>query len=215
MALRLTKAELRVQQQRLTQLEKYLPTLQLKKAMLQLEVNSARQSARQLDEAFSQQREKMEPVAALLTERGGVNPEHVARIVKVYKRWDNIAGVDIPIFEKVEFEPYEPPLLVVPAWGDAVIIGLRKLVEFKAQLKVAQEAYDALVKELRTVSLRVNLFEKVLIPRTKVNIRKIQVFLGDQQLAAVAQAKAAKNKILRHRAEFTNEPVNEELQKLA
>ena len=39
---KLTKNELRGQQVRLTQLRKYLPTLQLKKAMLQSEVNEVK-----------------------------------------------------------------------------------------------------------------------------------------------------------------------------
>ncbi len=40
--IKLTKNELRSQQNLLAQLEKYLPTLQLKKAMLQSEVSEAR-----------------------------------------------------------------------------------------------------------------------------------------------------------------------------
>lgn len=50
------------------------------------------------------------------------------------------------------------------------------------------------------VSIRLNLFEKILIPRTKKNIKKIEVFLGDQELAAVAQAKVAKSKILKKKS---------------
>lgn len=50
--------------------------------------------------------------------------------------------------------------------------------------------------EFNEVSIRVNLFEKVLIPRTEDNIKKITIFLGDQQLAAVSQAKVAKAKII-------------------
>jgi V/A-type H+-transporting ATPase subunit D len=45
--MRLTKTELRLQQLRLNQLQKYLPTLQLKKTLLQLEVNNA-----QLENSF-------------------------------------------------------------------------------------------------------------------------------------------------------------------
>ena len=54
----------------------------------------------------------------------------------------------------------------------------------------------ALAKELREVSIRVNLFEKIMIPRAKENIKRIKIFLGDQQLAAVSQAKESKKKIL-------------------
>ncbi len=61
------------------------------------------------------------------------------------------------------------------------------------------EKKRALQKELRDVSIRVNLFEKILIPRSQDNISKIRIFLGDQQLAAVAQAKVAKQKIERRK----------------
>jgi V/A-type H+-transporting ATPase subunit D len=40
----------------------------------------------------------------------------------------------------------------------------------------------------------VNLFEKVKIPEARDNIRRIRIFLGDQQTAAVARAKLAKAK---------------------
>ena len=37
-----------------------------------------------------------------------------------------------------------------------------------------------------------NLFEKIKIPETRENIKKIQVYLGDQQTAAVVRGKIAK-----------------------
>jgi V/A-type H+-transporting ATPase subunit D len=42
---------------------------------------------------------------------------------------------------------------------------------------------------------RVNLFEKVKIPETKENIRRIRIYLGDQQTAEVVRGKIAKKKI--------------------
>ncbi|MDR2211713.1 MAG: V-type ATP synthase subunit D, partial [Spirochaetaceae bacterium] len=46
--------------------------------------------------------------------------------------------------------------------------------------------------ELRITTQRVNLFEKIKIPETRENIKKIQVYLGDQQTAAVVRGKIAK-----------------------
>jgi V/A-type H+-transporting ATPase subunit D len=65
----------------------------------------------------------------------------------------------------------------------------------QAEISIAEEKKIALEKELREVSIRVNLFEKILIPRCEENIKKIKIFLGDQLLAAVSQAKVAKTKI--------------------
>ena len=52
-----------------------------------------------------------------------------------------------------------------------------------------------LAKELRTTSQRVNLFEKVKIPEAKANIKKISVYLGDQQVSEVVRSKISKKKI--------------------
>ena len=82
-----------------------------------------------------------------------------------------------------------------PVWVDPVTKGLRRLAEAKVRVEIAREKKEALEKELREVSIRVNLFEKILIPRSLGNIKKIRVFLGDLQLSAVSQAKAAKMKI--------------------
>jgi V/A-type H+-transporting ATPase subunit D len=55
---------------------------------------------------------------------------------------------------------------------------------------------DALVREeLRITTQRVNLFEKVMIPQARENIKKIQICLGDMQTAAVVTGKIAKEKI--------------------
>jgi V/A-type H+-transporting ATPase subunit D len=40
----------------------------------------------------------------------------------------------------------------------------------------------------------VNLFEKVLIPRAKKNIRYIQIYLSDMERAAVVASKISKGK---------------------
>ena len=41
------------------------------------------------------------------------------------------------------------------------------------------------------------LFEKVKIPEARENIRRIQIYLGDQQTAAVVRGKIAKRKIVK------------------
>jgi V/A-type H+-transporting ATPase subunit D len=55
---------------------------------------------------------------------------------------------------------------------------------------------DMLNRELVKTTQRINLYEKVLIPQCKENIRRIKVYLGDQQTAAVCRAKIAKAKLV-------------------
>jgi V/A-type H+/Na+-transporting ATPase subunit D len=44
------------------------------------------------------------------------------------------------------------------------------------------------------VAQRVNLFDKVLVPRANANIRRIDIALGDLERAAVVNSKIAKRK---------------------
>ncbi len=201
MTLKLTKNELRSQQTRLTQFQRYLPTLQLKKAMLQFEVSLVLLEIEKLQEDFNTIWARVEVFSPFLVEKVSVNLVLYANILHVKKHYENIAGVEIPIFDKIVFREPEYFLFDTPVWTERATEILRDLVIAREKISIAQEKKRALEKELREVSIRVNLFEKVLIPRAQNNIKKIRIFLGDQQLSAVAQAKVAKRKILMRKAE--------------
>lgn len=196
---KLTKNELRAQQYRLNQLQKYLPTLQLKKAMLQTEVTEARLEIEQCEKRYREVHAKVETYSSLLSEKISINPTDAVKIKELHKRYENIAGVEVPYFESITYEDFEYSLYDTPPWVDSLIIGLRGLSEAWVRIKIAEEKKAALEKELREVSIKVNLFEKILIPRAIKNIKKIRVFLGDMQLSAISQAKVAKNKIEEHK----------------
>jgi V/A-type H+-transporting ATPase subunit D len=193
--IKLTKNELRDQQLKLGQLSKYLPTLQLKKAMLQAEVNTATQEIEELERQFGRLLEEVRPFQSLLTDRYASLLFTGVTVDEVEKEWSNIAGIDIPSFIKVHFKEAPYRLMGTPLWIDSALKNLRKLVSKKEQIRVVEEKKKALEKELREVSIRVNLFEKIMIPRTQHAIKRIRVFLSDQQLSAVSQAKVAKRKI--------------------
>jgi V/A-type H+-transporting ATPase subunit D len=203
--IKLTKNELRAQQRSLAQLQKYLPTLQLKKALLQAEVNDARLKIAACQAKLDQLIGKTQKFAALLTVHTTVDPLQVAKIAHIDRSYENIAGVEVPLLRALEFHPVTYTLFDTPAWVDALIMGLRELTEARVRLLIAQERKRALEAELRQVSIRVNLFEKVLIPRAQNNIKRVKVFLGDQELSAVGRAKVAKDKIEKKRvAEATH-----------
>lgn len=198
--IKLTKNELRNQQMHLAQLEKYLPTLQLKKAMLQAEVQETRHEIQRLEELQKISLEKANNFSALMTTKTSVDPTAAAKITRVRKHYENVAGVEVPYFDGVDFEEFSYSLFETPPWVDAAIVELRGLALAREQILVVYEQRAALEKELREVSIRVNLFEKILIPRAINNMRTIKVFLGDQQLAAVSRAKVAKSKIEANKA---------------
>lgn len=191
----MTKNELRAQQQHKKQLERYLPTLQLKKAMLQSVVLEARLEIVELEEKYSIFRHKAEAFAPLLVEKVAIDPEDAVIITNLEKDHENIAGTEVPIFKGITFKELTYNLFETPPWIDGVVVGLRSLATLRAQVAVVEEKKRLLEEELRQVSIRVNLFEKVLIPRADENIKKIRVFLGDEELGAVGRAKVAKQLI--------------------
>lgn len=193
--IKLTKNELRNQQTLLAQLERYLPTLQLKKALLQAEVQEIRLEIARLEQELKSKRHYIDSFSGLLASRPDINFLQAVQVKEVSKRYDNIAGVEVPFFEKITFEDFSYSLFETPPWIDSAIIELRKLSEIEVRMQIAEEQKNALYQEFHQVSIRVNLFEKILIPRATTNIRKIKVFLGDQQLASVSRAKVAKTKI--------------------
>ena len=197
--IRLTKNALRAEELKLRQFERYLPTLQLKKSMLQAEVIAAGVEIEQMQTQKDKAIEQVDHFAELLAKETDMGLLAFLRVECVAKRYENVAGVEIPIFEQVVFAKADYSLFDTPVWFDSALKKLRHMVVIREKIHVAEEKKHALEKDLRDVSIRVNLFEKVLIPSSEQNIKKIKVFLGDQALAAVAQAKVAKQKILAKR----------------
>lgn len=193
---KLTKNELRLQEIKLKQLTKYLPTLQLKKALLQTEVNNAVSEIQMYERTYKEKKEEVLTFAPLLDSYSLDEFFDNLHIEETVVDYENIAGVEVPLFNKVLFAETQYSLYVTPIWWDNALKLLKELIIQKEKILVAKRKKESLQKELREVSIRVNLFEKILIPRTEQNIKKIKIFLGDQQLSAVAQAKVAKQKVL-------------------
>lgn len=194
--IKLTKSELKVQQQKLLQLERYLPTLQLKKALLQAEVVSARMLESALEKEWQSVYSELMTVCQLVRLEPAFPFEDFVTITKIEKGSENIAGADLPIFKEVSFSEPKINLFDTPPWTDSVVSILKNTKTKKCALDIAKERLTILERELAEVAIRVNLFEKILIPRCKGYIKKIKIFLGDLLLSAVSQAKVAKAKIL-------------------
>lgn len=191
-----TKNELKTQKQTLNQLERYLPTLQLKKALLQSEISANKMQKEQAEKLYQQTLHRLEQASKLFELIPSFPIEEVLKDTKEEISFENIAGVELPVLKAVLFRPYPIDFFDTPPWLDGLLLLLKKTKEHSIAVLVAKQRLTILEKELKEVATRVNLFEKVLIPRCKENIKKIRIFLGDLHLTAVSQAKVAKNKIL-------------------
>lgn len=193
--IKLTKNALRDEQQRLLQLERYLPTIKLKKGLLQQEVFKAHAERERRAAGFEELKKTLFSCENLFVRAVGVDFADVIKIRTVVKGVENIAGIELPVFVRVDFEPAPYHLFDTPLWTDSLVDLLRRTIVAREEMVIAEERARLLEEELREVSVRVNLFEKIMIPRTGRNIKKIRVFLSDQQLMAVCQAKAAQKRV--------------------
>ena len=191
---RLTKGELKRQRDALRQYGRYLPTLQLKKQQLQLEILQQITLLSEKRQVESKKKEAIKDWAGLLVEPG-INIKQWLVPSGIITGTKNVAGVDLPVFERIEFKEPEYDLFNMPLWVDFAIEALRSLVSLKKEIEVVEKGITILKWELRITTQRVNLFEKVMIPQATEAIRLIKIYIGDQMTNAVGRCKIAKRKI--------------------
>jgi V/A-type H+-transporting ATPase subunit D len=192
---KLTKNELKKQKDQLKRFRRYLPTLQLKKQQLQMEIRHIEALRDQKRQEQAEFKRSLEAWIAVFGEDWDLSP--YVKIAQVRTGEGNIAGVDIPIFQGVDFESFTYDLIQTPFWIDAGVHALKTMITYDIQVEILEEQVRLLSEELRITTQRVNLFEKIKIPETRENIRRINIYLGDQQTAAVVRGKIAKGKLVR------------------
>ena len=193
--IKLTKNEQKKQKDALKRFTRYLPTLMLKKQQLQLVIRGLEADVKAKQAERSALEGEIQSWVDVFGEE--VEFDKLVRIKYLETEEGNIAGVDIPVFKGIEFEQIEYDLFRQPLWVDAAVEKVSKLLACDEELKIIAKQLELLDAELRVTSQRVNLFEKVKIPETKTIIKKIGVYLGDQQTAAVVRGKISKKKLVR------------------
>lgn len=193
---KLTKNEQKKQKDRLKMFTRYLPTLQLKKQQLQTEIRSIEARAAAVFERKRQLETDFRDWIAVFGDSFELKPEWIE--IRAIRRGEgNIAGIRIPVFESVDFVETRYDLYLTPLWIDKAIVKMKEVIALDMEIKVLNEQIAVLSRELRTATQRVNLFEKVKIPETREIIKKISIYLGDQQTSEVVRGKIAKKKLTR------------------
>ena len=196
MAIKLTKNELKNQKEALKMYKRYLPTLQLKKQQLQTEIREIENRVKQLREDKKNMNSEFEKWVAIFGEKNFFH-NRLLKVEKIHTSTGNIAGVTIPVFSGADFTRSRYELYSYPLWVDKALDKVEKVMLLDLEAEVLEEQVRLLNAELRTTTQRVNLFEKVKIPETKTNIKRISVYLGDQQVAAVVRGKISKKSLQR------------------
>ncbi len=191
--LSLNKAQLAREKQGLGVYRRFLPALDLKRKKLMAERAKATARARELDAVIAARIEEVGAEIPMLADTT-VDLDGLARVASVEIGEANVVGQPVPVLERAEVEIAPYGYLARPHWVDPVAERLAEMVRLRLEARIARRQIALLDRAIAKVTRRVNLFEKVLIPQARENIRRIQIALGDRDRAAVVTSKIAKRK---------------------
>jgi V/A-type H+-transporting ATPase subunit D len=203
--LKLSKQSLHHQQEQLKLYKRLLPSLDLKRRQLTMEAQKAQEehaaAVAQIDALETRIGEEL----PMLADEGLHLRDLV--IVKGYKLGEqNIVGVRLPILESLDCQVAEYSPLATPAWLDILVQRLKDAKTCRLRAEIAAQRLDILRLQLRRITQRVNLFDKILIPTAHRNIQRIRIYLGETERAAVVTSKLAKSKQLQQRNALAEVP---------
>ena len=191
--LQLNKSSLARETKNLGTYERFLPSLDLKRQQLTAERAKAAQalvqSHREIETFNTQVGQKLRMLA-----NSDVDLTDLVKLSNVVLGTENLVGTHLPVLERIEVDVRPYALLAKPHWVDNVAAMLHDMLELHIRVQVEERRVALLDGAVKTITQRVNLFDKVLIPRTRGNIKKIRIYLSDEEMAAVVRSKIAKRK---------------------
>ena len=184
-------SELHRLRRRLVAIERALPSLDLKRR----QIAACLYEERRLLEAGRSRLQGLSASAAdqlpMLAD-AGLPLEKLVRVTAVRLQPESIAGIRVSRLAGVEFESIPYGRLTHPAWIDGLVGQLRAGVEARTKVAVLERRVAVLEHALLRATQRVNLLEKLLIPRARHAIRSINIAIADKRRAAFVRAKIAK-----------------------
>lgn len=189
--IRLNKVSLRSQKQKLAMYERFLPALEARKQQFLLKLAEVRREISRQEASLREILEEIRKWAALY---GDIGPflRYFIEVEEVETTVNNVAGIEVPQFKGVVFNDPPYSFFATPLTFEEVLRRSREAIECREAIRVLEEAERVLFNGFRKTSQRINLYEQRLIPDCREAIRKIVVYLQDQQAAAVGVAKVAK-----------------------
>ena len=188
------KASLHKEVKRLRLYQQYLPSLDLKRQQL---MGLRAKIFSQLDDAKSQIetcRQMVYKNLPMLANPEIIKLERLIEIGNIETVEENVVGVKIPVCNSMDItiKPYST--YSHPHWVDQAAVQVRKMIELHIRHQVIEKQAQIIDAALKKITQKVNLFDKVLIPKTQGNIRKIHIYLSDAERADIVRAKITKQK---------------------
>lgn len=189
--LSLNKASLHKESAKLKRYRQYLPSLDLKRRQLLAERAKGLTRLNDTERQIEQCRQQVGDTLPMLSCRD-IDLNDLVKVSSVEIGEENIVGIHVPVLKRVEIatKTYSPYLK--PHWVDVLVGQLKLMLELKLRQQVDKRRLTILDAAVKKVTQKVNLFDKVLIPKTERNIRKIRIYLSDAERADVVRAKMTK-----------------------
>lgn len=191
--LQLNKSSLAREQTQLRGYERFLPSLDLKRQQLMAERVKARKEVQRLQEEVGTLARQVGEKLPMMAQKG-VTLDGLVELKDYAVKEVNVVGVKLPDLDRIDVVVRPYSTLSKPHWVDAAANLLHDMIEARLRVKIAEVRVGILDKAVATITQRVNLFEKVLIPRAKGNIKKIRIYLSDEQIQSVVRSKISKRK---------------------
>ena len=189
--IKLNKVSLREQKQKLALYQRFLPALEARKQQFLLQLGIVRKDIRQREDLLAQLSADISLWSALIRDMEGIL-RYFLEIREVRFSRHNVAGLNIPRFQEVVFADPSYSVFATPYSFEVVLARLREAIGLREEIRILREQERILADGFRKTSQRINLYEQRLIPACREALRKIAVYLQDQQAAAVGVAKVAK-----------------------
>lgn len=191
--LQLNKSSLSREQKQLKNYQQFLPSLELKRQELLRQRAKASLILKQTEAEIAQfLLTTSNEIPMLSNDR--VDLHGLVKVTAVKLGQENIMGTSLPVLEHAEIKIRDYSFLAKPQWVDGIALKLQQLLHLKIRVQVERRRLELLNKAVKTITQRVNLFDKVLIPRSEQNIKRIKIYLSDAERAGVVIAKLAKRK---------------------
>lgn len=189
--IKLNKVSLREQKNKRAMYLRFLPALEARKQQFLLRLAKARQEIQRQEAAFRDLLADMAAWSSLYRDILDVLG-YFAEIREVRFVTRNVAGLQVPEFQDVVFAEPSYSLFAAPYSFEVLVDKAREAIRRREELALLREQERILFEGFRKTSQRINLYEQRLIPECREAIRKITVYLQDQQAASVGVAKVAK-----------------------
>ena len=187
----MTKAALAGRRRDLAVYQRALPSLELKRQQLVLDLAAERAAAELLDEEAGRLGERARAIRFAADRDVALEP--LLAIAGVERREEMRLGIALPVISHIDWVPGASTPNAssddYPPWVDAALRVTRGLAETRLRIETARARIGRIERALRRAVQRINLLQQVLMPEARRDIAHIATFLADGQRMATARSK--------------------------